>query len=67
MSVLVFLYGLPSGSLIRKFDVVVYNLLFFIVPVGLMFVSLNVNLINLLIGVCIGGFLYYVRRSFITL
>lgn len=67
LSVLVFLYGLPSGSLIRKSDAVVYNFLFFIVPLGLMFVSLETNLVNLLIGVCIGGFVYYIRRSFISL
>lgn len=67
-NVLVFLFGLPRGSLI-KFKAVYKNLLFFIIPfVGLLFLEvLGGDFFNILSGVCIGGFFKeFVKRKFIS-
>lgn len=69
INVLVFLYGLPRGSLFKRFSDVYFNFLFFIPLILMFFVSsFSVNLIALLFGISCGGFLEKIfRRSFISL
>ena len=67
LNVLVFLYGLPRGSFIKKFSDVYKNFLFFAVPLLILFFSsLSPNILNFLIGICAGGLFNFVMRSFIN-
>ena len=71
-NVLVFLFGLPAGSLLKryKFREVYKNFILFIIPfLGLIFIlgNLDINIINFLIGLCIGGFSKdLIKRKFIS-
>jgi hypothetical protein len=71
LNVLIFLYGLPRGSLMRKFRFgeLYKNFLLFIVPFLVLVYFLKMlegNLVSLLIGISSGGLLrFLVKRSFI--
>ena len=68
LAVLVFLYGLPRGSLIKKFSDVYFSFLLFVVPLSLLFVSLSSDFVSLLIGLSCGGlFKFLIKRNFISL
>lgn len=72
LNVLVFLYGLPKGTLYRKFqfDKVYKNFLYFIIPfLVLIFAlsNLSADMINFLIGISCGGlFAFLIKKSFIN-
>jgi hypothetical protein len=68
LAVLVFLYGLPRGSLIKKFSEVYLSFLLFVIPLLLLFVSLKSDFVSLLIGLGCGGlFKVLIKRNFISL